>query len=623
MELMTIAPRHARPHRGKVTSTDSAAIAPMSLVESERTFRSLFDDNPQPMFVLDLQSFRYLSVNAAALSLYGYTREEFLALEQSDLRVPGQAAQLHEDRLALAHGTKLHFRDTQHRTRAGEVIDVEINIKPLAFAGRPAAIVVVSDVTGRVRLQAELEYQALHDVLTRLPNRALFTDRLDHALARRRRDGGLLAVLFLDLDNFKTINDGLGHSAGDELLRNVAQRLSGELRARDTAARFGGDEFAVLLENIKDAAQVAQVCDRIASALRAGCHIRGTLVSVQVSIGVTYSGDASTSAELLRNADVAMYGAKAHGKACFRTYEPAMHERVAQRLTMESDLRRALDEGGLRVHYQPVLALPSMRVVGIEALVRWQHPARGTIPPADFIPMAEANGLILPLGRWVLEQACGQVRTWQREIDGLADINAAINISPRQLEDPAFVDDVRRALATSGLRPEKLVLEITESTMMRDVVAAATRLGELSALGIRLAIDDFGTGQSSLGQLRRFPVHILKVDRSFVETIGHDQVARDLLSAVVKLGESLGLDVVAEGVETREQALVVQSMGKLYVQGYLYSRPLDAEAMTAYLMTRRRVQLSQTEGVERPVASCEEHLSRRDGRRAEDQRAVL
>jgi EAL domain-containing protein (putative c-di-GMP-specific phosphodiesterase class I) len=264
-----------------------------------------------------------------------------------------------------------------------------------------------------------------------------------------------------------------------------------------------------------------------------------------------------------------------------------------------------------------------MRVVGIEAFVRWQHPARGTIPPADFIPMAEANGLILPLGRWVLEQACGQVRTWQREIDGLADINAAINISPRQLEDPAFVDDVRRALATSGLRPEKLVLEITESTMMRDVAAAATRLGELSALGIRLAIDDFGTGQSSLGQLRRFPVHILKVDRSFVETIGHDQVARDLLSAVVKLGESLGLDVVAEGVETREQALVVQSMGKLYVQGYLYSRPLDAEAMTAYLMTRRRVQLSQTEGVERPVASCDEHLSRRDGRRAEDQRAVL
>jgi EAL domain-containing protein (putative c-di-GMP-specific phosphodiesterase class I) len=286
---------------------------------------------------------------------------------------------------------------------------------------------------------------------------------------------------------------------------------------------------------------------------------------------------------VLRNADVAMYGAKANGKACFQVYEPAMHQRVARRLQMESDLRRALGAGELRVHYQPVFAMSTMRVVGVEALVRWLHPRRGMLPPLDFIPLAEDIGLILPLGRWVLNEACAQVRRWQTEIPGLDDINAAVNISPRQLEDPGIVEDVRTALATAGLSPTKLVLEITESVLMRDVVAAVSRLADLGALGVKLAVDDFGTGQSSLSQLRRFPVNILKVDKSFVDTIAEDRMARDLLSVVVNLGKSLGLDVVAEGVESVAQSRVLQRLVDLFVQGYLYSRPLDVEPMTRFL----------------------------------------
>ena len=564
------------------------------LTESDRTFQAFFECNPQPMFLLDVQTFRYLAVNNAALDLYGYSRDEFLELRQTDLRVEEQAEQLQDDRVAIARQSKKHFQDTRHRTKGGAVLDVELDVASVVFAGRAAAVVVVSDVTARVRLQGELQFQAFHDGLTGLPNRALFTDRVDHALARGARDGRQLAVLFLDIDNFKAINDGLGHAAGDELLRTVGRRLAEQLRAGDTAARFGGDEFAILLENITDPSQVAHVCERIASALRVGCHIQGTLVCPQVSIGVTYEVDGTSAEDLLRNADVAMYQAKANGKSCFQVFEPAMHQRVAWRLQVESDLRRALEEGNLRIHYQPILELPSRRIVGVEALARWLHPVRGLIQPLDFIPVAEETGLIIPLGRWVLTEACAQVRRWQEEIPGLDDLNAAVNISPRQLEDPAIVDDVTAALAASGLRPEKLVLEITESILMRDVDAAATRLTALSNLGVKLAVDDFGTGQSSLSQLRRFPVDILKIDKSFVDNVAHDPIASNLLAVVAGLGESLGLDVVAEGVETADQGGVIEGLGKLYVQGYLYSRPLDVAAMTV-LLTEHCLQRSATE----------------------------
>jgi diguanylate cyclase (GGDEF)-like protein/PAS domain S-box-containing protein len=560
----------------------------MPLAESDRTFRSFFECNPQPMYLLDVQTFRYLAVNDAALALYGYSREEFLALRQTDLRADDQADQLLDDRVEVRLGSKTHFGDTRHRTKGGLSLDVELDIAHVVFASRDAVVVVVSDVTDRVRLQHELQYRAFHDGLTGLPNRALFTDRVDHALASAARDGRSLAVLFLDLDNFKAINDGLGHAAGDELLKTVAQRLREQLRTEDTAARFGGDEFAVLLEHITDPSQVAHVCQRIAAALRVGCHIQGTPVFAQVSIGVTYSSDGATAEELLRNADMAMYGAKANGKSCFLVFEPVMHQRVAQRLKLESDLRRALDDGHLRVYYQPVFELPGQRIVGVEALVRWLHPDRGMILPLDFIPVAEDTGLIVPLGRWVLKEACAQVRRWQQEIAGLQDLNGAVNISPRQLDDPAIVRHVQEALAASGLRPEKLVLEITESILMRDVAAAAARLEDLSDLGVKLAVDDFGTGQSSLSQLRRFPVDILKIDKSFVDNIDRDPMASKLLTVVAGLGASLGLDVVAEGVESAAQAAIIEGLGTLYVQGYLYSRPLDGDAMTEFLSAPER-----------------------------------
>lgn len=569
---------------------------PGDLARSERTFRSLFERNPQPMFLLDRESFRYMAVNEAALTLYGYSRSEFIALAQTDLRLDGEHDQLRHDRRALTTGRKTHFQATRHRTKDGSVLDVEIDVAEVDFEGRPAFVTVIHNVTDLVRLQVELEHQAFHDQLTGLPNRALFTDRVGHALARSARENQLLAVVFLDIDNFKVINDSLGHAAGDDLLVKAAGRLQAQLRSEDTAARFGGDEFAVLLEHVTTASDAADICRRIARALRVPVVVRGTTVSMQVSLGIAYSTDATDAEQLLRNADVAMYGAKAGGKGRFQLYEPEMHQRVARRLQMESDLRHAVRRGELRAHYQPIWQLPGLRLVGVEALVRWLHPVRGLIPPLEFIGVAEDTGLILELGRWMLNEACAQIARWQQEIMGFDDLNAAVNISPRQLEDPAIVDDVRQALRASGLKPAKLVLEVTEGILVRDVASAAARLSALKALGVKLAIDDFGTGHSSLSQLRRFPVDILKVDKSFVDAIDKDRVAADMLSVVVKLGESLGLDVVAEGVESSEQAAVLQRLGNIYVQGYLYARPCDAESMTTFLAEHSRLRSPSSEG---------------------------
>lgn len=564
-------------------STWNWALDGLAFDDRERTLRSVFDANPQPMLILDLGTFRYLAANQAALTLYGYSPEEFFALDPSDIRVVDQAGQLPAVRAALSRSRSQRLRGARHRTKSGQVIDVEMDTAGIVFAGRAALVIVINDLTDRVRLENELEYHAFHDDLTGLPNRALFTDRLDHALARNKRDGGLLAVLFLDIDNFKMVNDGLGHAAGDELLTAVAHRLQAELRVADTAARFGGDEFAALLEGVKGPTEVAHVCDRIAAAVSVPALIRGTSISAKVSVGVTYSTDGATSEQLLRNADVAMYGAKADGKGRVRVYEPLMHQRVAERLHLESDLRRALDERTLLVHYQPVLHPATRRIVGIEALVRWPHPVRGMIPPLDFIRLAEDSGLILPLGRWVLNEACTQVRRWQCEISGLSDLNAAVNISPRQLDDASLAADVQQALAASGLPAGRLVLEITEGVLMRDVRAAVETLRELREVGVKLAMDDFGTGQSSLSQLRLFPVDILKVDKSFIDGLGEQAMARDLLNVVATLGRSLGLDVVVEGVETAAQATIIEGLGDVYVQGYLYSPPLGAAAMTTFL----------------------------------------
>ena len=443
------------------------------------------------------------------------------------------------------------------------------------------------DISRHKSLETQLVQRALHDQLTGLPNRTLFMDRLEQAIERSARRGKFAAVLFLDLDRFKLVNDNLGHDNGDQLLVKVAERLRGCLRRVDTIARIGGDEFTVLLEDVGVSADAALVAERIIEAFRGSFRIENQEIFVGASIGIALGGrDQGTTAQgLLRNADIAMYRAKANGRACFEVFKASMRETVKGRLKMETELRRALDRGELRLHYQPQVDLRSARIVGLEALVRWEHPERGLVPPGSFIPMAEETGLILPIGRWVLETACRQASIWRADTEIGLDLVMAVNLSPRQFRHPRLVQDVGQVLAESGLDASGLEVEITEGTAMGDADATVKTLEHLKAIGIRLAIDDFGTGYSSLGYLKRFPIDVLKVDRSFVAGLPANRGDAAIVRAVVGLTRALGLKAVAEGVETTEQLAELRGLGCDQGQGYLFGRPTATEV--ADVMLRR------------------------------------
>jgi diguanylate cyclase (GGDEF)-like protein/PAS domain S-box-containing protein len=432
------------------------------------------------------------------------------------------------------------------------------------------------DVTDHKRLERELAHQAFHDSLTDLANQALFRDRVEHALARAVRQDTRLAVLFLDLDNFKTVNDSLGHTAGDELLVAVAGRLQACLRPADTAARLGGDEFAVLLEDLESLQDGPDVAARLIETLRAPQSISGKEIFVHASVGITYGEEGASADALLRNADVAMYRAKSEGKNCYRLFEPAMHSAAVARLELEGDLRRAIENAEFVVHYQPTISLPTGSVVGFEALVRWQHPTRGLLPPAEFIGLAEENGLIVDIGRWVLQTACRQARTWQRSHPDQR-LGIAVNLSARQLGDQHLVGDVARVLSESGLAPTDLTLEITESVLMDDLDVAKARLHELKRLGVNLAIDDFGTGYSSLSALQHLPVDTLKIDKAFIDGVTMGVEATGLVQAIIRLARILTLQTIAEGVERPEQAARLEELGCSLVQGYHFARPVPPE----------------------------------------------
>ena len=444
------------------------------------------------------------------------------------------------------------------------------------------------DVSERKVLEEKLRQLAFHDPLTLLANRNLFRDRVQHALSRARRGENHAAVMFLDVDNFKNINDSLGHDAGDRLLQTVAQRIVQISRSSDTVARLGGDEFGMLLEGVATYAQVQRVADALIESLGAPFSLDGRDVHVTASVGVAFSSTDTTAQELLSNADLAMYHAKAAGKNRHVSFQPQMQTLLHERLRLEADIGRALSKGEFFLEYQPIVDLGTRILLGVEALVRWRHPEAGVLMPASFIHVLEECGQIAALGRWVLKQACHDVCGWRRSIAGASGLRLAVNISARHLQHGELVRDVLDALESSGFEAGNLVIELTESTLMYNSDVNLDRFHRLKEIGVKLAIDDFGTGYSSLSYLHRFPIDILKIDRSFVNGLTSSGDGPDLARAVITLGETLGLDTVAEGVELEPQVAALLSLGCVAGQGFLFAPARSLEQLSQSPFVDRR-----------------------------------
>jgi diguanylate cyclase (GGDEF)-like protein/PAS domain S-box-containing protein len=554
------------------------------------TFTALFDENPQPMLVTRLPAslseggdLQFLAVNNAAQEMYGYSRDEFLALHLGDIRPPEDRGQLMRNLDAVRVG-KSHFEGIRHCTKAGRTLDIEVDTRETVFNGESAMIVCPSDVTDRKRLRRELEHQALHDALTGLANRSLFRDRLLHAHKRLERSGGCYAVLMFDLDNFKTVNDSLGHAAGDDLLVRVSERLAASIGSGDTAARLGGDEFAILLEDLADASDAAGAAERLCAAIRAPFVIAGRNLTITATIGVASSIGADAAVDVSRNADVALYVGKAEGKDRHELFTDAMYVSTLEKLTLEQDLRAGIGRGELVLLYQPKVNAKSGTLSGVEALVRWNHPSRGMITPDAFIPIAEQSGLINELDTWVLMEACRQAQAWAQS--GIEPVPVAVNVSGRSLVTCKLLERVLDALQQTELDPRLLELEITESAAVPQQGEALGLLQTIRGLGVRVAIDDFGTGYSVLSRLLKFPVDTLKIDLSFTRAITADHQYAPIVDAMIAMGLSLGLKVVAEGVETEVQRRYLASRHCSELQGFLISRPITPGEVVARFSRR-------------------------------------
>ncbi len=556
--------------------------AELELRKSQQDFRMLFAHHPHPMWVYDSDTLRFVEVNEAALAHYGYSRDEFLSITIEQIRLQEDATILAAH---LAEGSDLeHSGVWRHRTKAGTLIDVDIASHRLNFNGRDCVLVMAQDVSERRRLEDQLRHQALHDGLTGLPNRAFLLDRAALLLAQARRAGTPMAALFLDIDNFKEVNDSLGHIVGDELLQAVATRLYTALREADTVGRIGGDEFVVLVGSPSMAQGAEIVAEHLLEVIRTiPFYLAGRNVTVTASIGIAL-GETEEAIDLLRNADVALYQAKARGKNCAAIFLPEMQSAVNERLEMAIDLHAALRNDQFELHYQPVVDLGDLELRGVEALLRWRHPHLGWVSPDRFIPLAEETGLIDEIGRWVLNRACHDAATWRRTNPCLT---VSVNVSAVQLATDRFVDEVRDALRSSELEPDGLVLEITESVLMVDANATVRRLQRLKAIGVRLAIDDFGTGFSSLSYLRQFPVDVLKIDRSFMSTVTTSVQSAALVHTLIRLGGALGLDVIAEGIEHPDQLQAMQEAECRRAQGFLFAQAVPKERIDDILRSGR------------------------------------
>jgi diguanylate cyclase (GGDEF)-like protein/PAS domain S-box-containing protein len=568
--------------------TGSLAAAMGEAQEREEHFRSLVQGSSDVLTICDAGgTIRFIS--PALIRVFGYRPEDLVSTNVGDLvhaedalRVKAEVAE------AVADPTAPVVVHCRYRHADGRWLHVEALVtNHLAHPSIAGLVFNTRDVSERKELERQLTHQAFHDPLTGLANRSLFRDRVRHALALRTRTRQPLAVLFLDLDGFKAVNDSLGHAVGDRLLGSVAGRLQSVVRPGDTVARLGGDEFAVLLEDLDGPHVAQQVAQRFIDELQNAIQLDGHEVFVGASLGLALAGPDDDADVLLRNADLAMYRAKTLGKGRCEVFEPDMHAAALHRMEVENDLRHAVVRGELRLHYQPVVELETGRVVGVEALLRWQHPVHGLVSPDAFIGVAEESGLIVPVGRWVLSEACRQVAKWQRAT-GLP-LRLSVNISARQLQAPRLAEHVARTLRSTGVRPNDLVLEITESMLVDDAERTIAKLHLLRELGVRLAIDDFGTGYSSLNYLRRLPVDVLKIDRSFVQGIGTESELAALTGAIVGIGRDLGLDTVAEGIEEQSQLDALRAMGCALGQGYLFAKALPADELADFLTVERRL----------------------------------
>ncbi len=542
---------------------------------ADARFRAVFEQSGVGVALLN-ESGEIVEANGALAELLGTSAEALHGEPLHGFCPADDAEQLASMELEVTNGSReTASTETRYVRPDGDMVWGSLTLTRADDARDARLIAVVQDVTHRKSLEKELLRQAFYDQLTGLANRALFRDRVQHALSRAARDRELVAVMFLDLDNFKGTNDTLGHAAGDDLLSMVASRLLNATRGCDTVARLGGDEFAVLLENVRGEEDASIVADRISHALNNPVELSsGVTVRVSASIGIARATPNDGVEELLRNADVAMYAAKGGSRGSHVFFDASMHEALVGRVTMEGDLRRALDDGEFWVAYQPIVALESHEVLGIEALLRWEHPTKGNIPPNDFIALAEETGLILRIGGWVLREACQRTAQWNAQRQDGKAFSVTVNLSVRQLESPTLVSDVEEALGTAGLSPSLLVLEITENALMQRTESTLERLHELKQIGVRLAIDDFGTGYSSLSYLQQFPVDILKIDRSFTDGLMRGSHDDALARTIIALGDLLTLRTIAEGVEHARQHARLRDLGCDYGQGYLFSRPL-------------------------------------------------
>jgi diguanylate cyclase (GGDEF)-like protein/PAS domain S-box-containing protein len=679
------------------------AEAEVTLRNSEEQYRLLFEANPNPMWVYDLESLRFLAVNNAAVEEYGWSRAEFLEMTIQDLRP------------AVDDAMDAASMMTRHRRADGSIVNVELTSRELRLPGRRARLVMAVDVTdwrrteealrqserrfrdlldnvqlvavlldvlgivtycnpyllqlsgyekaevigrnwfeifvpddqrdsvrsgffGRIaegivaahyeneivtrrgdrrligwnntvlrnaqgsvlgtasigiditeqrRAESQLLHDAFHDALTGLPNRALFLDRVAHALARTRRESPQsFAVLLLDIDRFKVVNDSLGHAIGDQLLVALGERLLGCLRSGDTVARFGGDEFTIMVESLVDITDATRAASRVQAALTEPFVVEGEEIYTSVSIGIAVGApEYDRPEQMIRDADTAMYRAKAQGRARYEIFDAAMRAEAVTLLQLETDLRRALERNELRVHYQPIVSIKTGDVCGFEALVRWQHPMKGLVPPAQFISVAEETGLIVPLGSWVLNQACAHIAAWRA--NDSRHVSMSVNISSRQFSQSDLVRDVQRALQTHGLHGADLNLEITESVLIQHAETALATIKRLQDLGVTISIDDFGTGYSSLSYLHRFPIDKLKIDSSFVRNFSRDRKTVEITRTIIQLADNLDIDVIAEGIENEEERAQLDEMQCRFGQGYLFSRAVPADEASAILARGR------------------------------------